>query len=55
MLQGKVVDTEVRQTVRRIFEHLRKQQPKMRPRESDRINVDQMLKDHRERDFHSES
>ena len=47
------MDKEVRQTVRKIFEHLRKQQPKMRPRESDRINVDQMLKDHRVRDNQS--
>ena len=48
------LDTEVRHTVRRIFEHLRKQQPKMRPRKNDRINVDQMIKDHRKRDEYSE-
>ena len=43
------LDTEVKLTVKRIFELLRKQQPKMRPRESDRVNVDQMLREHRNR------
>ena len=43
------LDSEVKQTIKRIFEHLRKQQPQMRPRESDRVNVDQMLREHRNR------
>ncbi|MEM7401941.1 MAG: hypothetical protein AAF304_08345 [Pseudomonadota bacterium] len=43
------MDTEVKHTVKRIFEYLRKQQPKMHPRESDRVNVDQMLREHRDR------
>lgn len=43
------LDKEVKQTVKRIFENLRKQQAQMRPRESDRVNVDQMLREHRNR------
>lgn len=44
------MDTEVRLKVKTIFEHLRKQQPRMKPRENDHVNVDQMLKDYREHD-----
>ena len=37
------METEVKHTVRKIFEDLRKRQPKTRSRKSDRINVDQIL------------
>lgn len=44
------MDTEVRLKVKTIFEHLRKQQPRMKPRDNDRVNVDEMLKAYREHD-----
>jgi hypothetical protein len=44
------VDTEVKKTVRRIFNILRKQQPKMGSRRSDRIDVDKMIRDYQELD-----
>jgi len=42
------LDTQVRLKVRKIFEHLRKQQPKMEPRKRERVNVDQTVREHRQ-------
>lgn len=44
------VDKEVRDTVRKIFNNLRKEQPKMGSRKSDRIDVDKMIRDYEELD-----
>ena len=43
------METEVKQTVKKIFEELRKTQPKTRSRKSDRVNVDQILSEFNER------
>lgn len=43
------MDTEVKLTVRKIFHDLRKHQPKMRSRKSDRVNVDQILDEFHEK------
>ena len=39
------MDKDVKSTVRKIFNDLRKQQPKMRSRKSDRVNVDKILEE----------
>ncbi len=44
------VDKEVKDTVRKIFNNLRKRQPEMRSRKSDRIDVDKMIRDYEELD-----
>jgi len=44
------VDKEVQDTVRKIFNNLRKKQPKMGSRKSDRIDVDKMIRDYEELD-----
>jgi hypothetical protein len=44
------VDKEVQATVRKIFNNLRKKQPKMGSRKSDRIDVDKMIRDYEELD-----
>lgn len=49
MYEGRM-DTDVKITVRKIFDDLRKQQPKMRSRRSDRVNVDKILEE-----FHKNS
>lgn len=43
------METEVKHTVRKIFEDLRKRQPVTRSRKSDRINVEQILNEFHER------
>ncbi len=48
------METDVRQTVRKIFEDLRKRQPKTRSRKSDRVNVDQILNEFNQRHPHQE-
>ena len=42
------VDDNAKHTVRKIFEDLRRHQPMMRTRKSDRVNTDQMLQELRE-------
>jgi len=44
------VDKEVKDTVRKIFNNLRKKQPKMGSRRSDRVDVDRMIRDYQELD-----
>ncbi len=44
------VDKEVQETVRTIFKNLRKKQPKMGSRKSDRVDVDKMIRDYEELD-----
>jgi len=44
------VDKEVKDTVRKIFNNLRKKQPKMSSRRSDRVDVDKMIRDYQELD-----
>lgn len=44
------VDKEVQETVRKIFNNLRKKQPDMGSRKSDRIDVDKMIRDYEELD-----
>ncbi len=46
------VDKEVRNTVRKIFKNLRKEQPRMGSRKSDRIDVDKMIREYEELDPH---
>ena len=43
------METKVRYTVKKIFEELRKTQPKTRSRKSDRVNVEQILNEFNER------
>ena len=50
--KGNKVDTEVRHTVREIFKNLRNKQPAMASRKSDRVNVDNILREYRELDPH---
>ncbi len=45
------MDNEVKHTVRKIFEDLRKSQPITRSRKSDRINVDKILSEFHEKNF----
>ena len=40
-----IVDKDVKHTVKKIFEDLRRHQPKMRTRKSDRVNTDRMLRE----------
>ena len=40
-----IVDEDVKHTVKKIFEDLRRHQPKMRTRKSDRVNTDRMLRE----------
>ena len=51
-IKGYKVDTEVKLTVRKIFKNLRNKQPVMASRKSDRVNVDNMLREYRELDPH---
>ena len=48
------METEVKHTVRKIFEELRKRQPKTRSRKSDRVNVDQILDEFNKRNLREE-
>ena len=48
------METEVKHTVRKIFEELRKRQPKTRSRKSDRVNVDQILDEFNKRSLREE-
>ena len=52
MCEG-TMDTEIKATVRKIFDDLRKQQPRLRSRKSDRVNVDQMLEEFRQNSLKS--
>jgi len=45
------LDTEVRLKVKNIFEHLRKQQPKLLPRNSDHIDVEDALREYQHQDM----
>ncbi|MGH1536556.1 MAG: hypothetical protein ACRBDX_00660 [Gammaproteobacteria bacterium] len=44
------MDKEVKDTVRKIFNNLRKKQPKMQSRRSDRVDVEKLIRDYQELD-----
>jgi hypothetical protein len=49
------VDKEVKDTVQKIFNTLRKRQPKMGSRKSDRIGGEKMIRDYQELEPHIQS
>ena len=49
------MDNEVKDTVRKIFNNLRKKQPRMESRRSDRVDVDKLISDYQKLDPHIRS